>query len=69
MNNHLVFVYGTLRRGGAQAMSTKFSNSKFIAEAKVTGSLYDLGSYPGLLPMNPTPHRLLANCMKLMTRF
>jgi gamma-glutamylcyclotransferase (GGCT)/AIG2-like uncharacterized protein YtfP len=49
MNKHLVFVYGTLRRGGAGAMSIRFPNSKFIAAAKVTGSLYDLGAYPGLL--------------------
>jgi gamma-glutamylcyclotransferase (GGCT)/AIG2-like uncharacterized protein YtfP len=49
VNKHLVFVYGTLRRGGAGAMSIRFPNSKFIAEALVTGSLYDLGAYPGLL--------------------
>jgi gamma-glutamylcyclotransferase (GGCT)/AIG2-like uncharacterized protein YtfP len=49
MNKHLVFVYGTLRRGGARAMSLRFPNSKFIADAKVSGSLYDLGPYPGLL--------------------
>ncbi len=49
MNEHLVFVYGTLRRGGAGAMSIRFPNSKFIADAKVSGSLYDLGAYPGLL--------------------
>ncbi len=49
MNKHLVFVYGTLRRGGARAMSIRFPNSKFIADAKVSGSLYDLGAYPGLL--------------------
>ncbi|MDQ2975259.1 MAG: gamma-glutamylcyclotransferase [Acidobacteriota bacterium] len=49
MNKHLVFVYGTLRRGDARAMSIRFPNSKFIAEAKVSGSLYDLGAYPGLL--------------------
>src|SRR6267143_82706 len=49
MSKHLVFVYGTLRRGGARAMSTLFPNSKFIADAKVSGSLYDLGAYPGLL--------------------
>ena len=49
MNKHLVFVYGTLRRGGAGAMSIGFPNSKFIAEARVSGSLYDLGAYPGLL--------------------
>lgn len=49
MNKHLVFVYGTLRRGSAGSMSQRFPNSKFIGEAKVTGSLYDLGAYPGLL--------------------
>jgi gamma-glutamylcyclotransferase (GGCT)/AIG2-like uncharacterized protein YtfP len=49
MNEHLVFVYGTLRRGGAGSMSVRFSNSTFIGEAKVSGSLYDLGDFPGLL--------------------
>ena len=49
MNKHLVFVYGTLRRGGARAMSIRFPNSQFIADAKVSGSLYDLGAYPGLV--------------------
>lgn len=49
MNKHLVFVYGTLRRGSAGAMSIRFPDAKFIADAKVNGSLYDLGAYPGLL--------------------
>ena len=49
MKKHLVFVYGTLRRGSARDMSTRFPNAKFIGDAKVTGSLYDLGAYPGLL--------------------
>lgn len=49
MTKHLVFVYGTLRRGAARAMSIRFPNSKFIADAAVKGSLYDLGAYPGLL--------------------
>lgn len=49
MNKHLVFVYGSLRRGGAGAMPIRFPDSKFITEAKVSGSLYDLGAYPGLL--------------------
>ena len=29
-------------------MSTRFPRAEFIAEASVPGSLYDLGSYPGL---------------------
>lgn len=49
MTKHLVFVYGSLRRGGAGAMSDRFPDAKFIAEAQVSGSLYDLGDYPGLL--------------------
>jgi gamma-glutamylcyclotransferase (GGCT)/AIG2-like uncharacterized protein YtfP len=48
-NKHLVFVYGTLRRGEAGAMSIRFPGSKFIGEAGVSGTLYDLGAYPGLL--------------------
>jgi len=49
MKSHLVFVYGTLRSGSAGAMSVRFPNSKFVSGAQVRGSLYDLGTYPGLL--------------------
>lgn len=49
MTTHLIFIYGSLRRGSAQSMSARFPESKFIAEAKVRGRLYDLGAYPGLL--------------------
>ena len=49
MNKHLVFVYGTLRRGGGRAMPVRFPDAKFIAEAEVSGSLYDLGAHLGLL--------------------
>ena len=30
-------------------MSIRFPSSRFVADAKVSGSLYDLGAYPGLL--------------------
>ncbi len=53
MKKHLVFVYGTLRRGGERAMSIRFPTSQFIADAEVSGSLYDLGRYPGLLSNEP----------------
>jgi gamma-glutamylcyclotransferase (GGCT)/AIG2-like uncharacterized protein YtfP len=49
VNKHLVFVYGTLRRGGPGAMPIRFPDSRFIAEAGVSGKLYDLGPYPGLV--------------------
>jgi gamma-glutamylcyclotransferase (GGCT)/AIG2-like uncharacterized protein YtfP len=49
MDKHFVFVYGTLRRGGPGAMPIRFPKSKFIAAAKASGSLYDLGAYPGLV--------------------
>jgi gamma-glutamylcyclotransferase (GGCT)/AIG2-like uncharacterized protein YtfP len=49
MDNHLVFVYGSLRSGNAHSMSQRFPDSKFVAAAKVSGRLYDLGEYPGLL--------------------
>ena len=48
MNKHFVFIYGTLRRDCPGSLSIRFPNSKFVAEAKVRGGLYDLGPYPGL---------------------
>lgn len=48
MSKHFIFIYGSLRRGAAGSMPTKFPQAKFIAEAKVNGRLYDLGPYPGL---------------------
>lgn len=49
MSKQLVFVYGTLRRGDARSMTIRFPTSTFVADAKVNGSLYDFGAYPGLL--------------------
>ncbi|HEV7891919.1 MAG TPA: gamma-glutamylcyclotransferase family protein [Pyrinomonadaceae bacterium] len=49
MGKHLVFVYGTLRRGGVRAMPDLFPGSEFVGRASVCGSLYDFGEYPGLL--------------------
>ena len=48
MTTHLVFIYGSLRRGCTRSMSTRFPNSNFVSAAQVNGSLFDLGDYPGL---------------------
>lgn len=45
---HLIFIYGSLRRGSPGSMSVRFPRSEFIAETKVRGNLWDLGAYPGL---------------------
>jgi gamma-glutamylcyclotransferase (GGCT)/AIG2-like uncharacterized protein YtfP len=49
MNTHLVFVYGTLRSGSPGAMTIRFPAARFLSDASVSGRLYDLGTYPGLL--------------------
>ncbi|MFN3416244.1 MAG: gamma-glutamylcyclotransferase [Caldimonas sp.] len=44
-----VFVYGTLRRGGANDITRLDPPGHFVGAATVRGWLYSLGSYPGLL--------------------
>lgn len=44
-----VFVYGTLRRGGANDITRLDPPGRFVGAATVRGWLYSLGSYPGLL--------------------
>ena len=43
----LVFVYGTLRRGGSN--SFRMDGAEFIASGKVGGRLYSISWYPGLV--------------------
>ena len=43
-----LFVYGTLRDGYDLKLKDKISAEiEYIGKAKVEGSLYDLGKYPG----------------------
>lgn len=43
-----VLVYGTLRRGGSNDIRRLLPAPVWVGEAVVAGTLYDLGSYPGL---------------------
>lgn len=44
-----VFVYGTLRRGGANDITRLAPAPVFVGTAHVAGTLYDLGAYPGVV--------------------
>ena len=43
----MVFVYGTLRRGGSNHF--RMADSRFVAEGKVRGKLYRIDWYPGIV--------------------
>jgi gamma-glutamylcyclotransferase (GGCT)/AIG2-like uncharacterized protein YtfP len=42
-----VFVYGTLRRGGRNDIARFSPLPAHVADARIAGTLYDLGAYPG----------------------
>ncbi len=44
-----VFVYGTLRRGGRNDIARYRPAPRFIGEASIAGTLFDLGAYPGVV--------------------
>ena len=43
-----VFVYGTLRRGEQRDINRLEPAPIFMGDGQINGTLYDLGSYPGL---------------------
>lgn len=43
-----VFVYGTLRRGGANDITRLHPAPRWVGPAVVPGRLYHLGAYPGI---------------------
>jgi len=45
---YLVFVYGTLRSG--LRLHSYLSHSRFVADAVISGEIYDLGHYPAYRP-------------------
>ena len=50
-----LFVYGTLRKGGANSMHHMLGrDSRFVGRARTRGRLYDLGEYPGLVASDDT---------------
>jgi len=49
MSKHLLFVYGTLRRGGENEITRNFPNAVYAGDASVTGRLFDMGGYPAIV--------------------
>lgn len=45
----LIFVYGTLRQGGARPIPKLFPSARFVGFGTVRGWLYHFGAYPGLI--------------------
>jgi len=44
-----VFVYGTLRSGGRNDIARFHPKPERVADARIAGTLYDLGAYPGVV--------------------
>ncbi len=44
---HLIFVYGTLRRGGSDHF--RMAGAEFVALGSITGRIYRINWYPGLM--------------------
>jgi len=44
-----IFLYGTLRRGGSRDVLKFYEGAAFVSVARLRGTLYDLGNYPGLI--------------------
>ena len=47
VKSHL-FVYGTLRRKDGQTHGRLLAQARFVAPGSISGTLYDLGRYPGV---------------------
>lgn len=46
----LLFVYGTLRKGGSNDIGRIAPQARFVSIATMRGRMFDLGDYPTVLP-------------------
>lgn len=45
----LLFVYGTLRRGGSNDIARLAPSARFSGTARIRGALFDQGAYPAMM--------------------
>jgi gamma-glutamylcyclotransferase (GGCT)/AIG2-like uncharacterized protein YtfP len=60
-----IFVYGTLRRDPAHEMFHLLAkHARFVGNATVSGRLFDLGEYPGMISPDET-HEVLGEIYEI----
>jgi gamma-glutamylcyclotransferase (GGCT)/AIG2-like uncharacterized protein YtfP len=65
MSEHL-FAYGTLQPGCAPPqMADVVAKLRLVGEGFVRGKLYDLGGYPGAVPDENAPGKIIGTVMEL----
>jgi len=64
MCDTLIFVYGTLRRGSTHNHLIA-AVADYLMPGHVTGHLYDIGAYPGLLVNPKTKHKVIGEVYRM----
>jgi gamma-glutamylcyclotransferase (GGCT)/AIG2-like uncharacterized protein YtfP len=62
---HSLFVYGTLKRGASNEGRRLLRGAEFVSRVSTTGSLYDLGRYPGLVRRPASKDRVFGELYRL----
>jgi gamma-glutamylcyclotransferase (GGCT)/AIG2-like uncharacterized protein YtfP len=66
MPGDLLFVYGKLRQGNANAMAGSLhTNSEFVAMATLQGMLYEVDDYPGAVESHNPNDRVVGELYRL----
>ena len=61
----LIFVYGTLRRGGKSHDLLERLRAVYLGKGSVAGQLLDLGTFPGALKSGRPPTRVVGEIYRL----
>lgn len=60
-----LFVYGTLKRRAPRRQHPLLREARYVANGSVTGALYDLGEYPGLVRSSRSGERVAGELYEL----
>ncbi len=63
---NLLFAYGTLRRSQRATHRRHVAPARFIANGSVSGTLYDLGEYPGATANGDARSRVYGEVLELI---